>query len=476
VYVTYMRTGSAEKRYLQTILQKMTACLPHRYTLQKSMAPLTSSKADPLSGYIVIPGDKSISHRALMFGGLAEGETMITGLLEGEDVIATAMAMRAMGAKIEKGGDGMWRCFGTGIGFLKSPEETLDMGNSGTSARLLSGIIAGHNITATMTGDASLCKRPMKRVIDPLTEMGARFESSEGGRLPMTITGTNTAGGFTYRLPVASAQVKSAVLLAGLGALEPVQVIEEIPTRDHTENMLKAFGFPIDVTKMDDGATKIKVQGGFQLQGCRVDVPADPSSAAFAVVAALLVDGSNITCARVCLNERRAGIYKTLQEMGADITFMHERMEGGEHIADLLVRGGTTLKGVDVPAGRIPSMIDEIPVLAIAAACADGTTKLTGIGELRVKESDRLAVMAEGLKACGVELEEGEDTLTIHGNGKPPKGGATVKTHLDHWIAMSFLVLGTVSTEAVQVDDGAPIRTSFPTFVDLMNDMGCVIG
>lgn len=439
------------------------------------MSALTSSKADPLEGYIVIPGDKSISHRSLMFGGLAEGETIISGLLEGEDVIATAHAMRAMGAKIERSGDGLWRCFGTGIGFLKSPEKTLDMGNSGTSARLLSGIIAGHNITATMTGDASLCKRPMNRVINPLTEMGASFEAAEGGRLPMTIKGSEKVDEFTYRLPVASAQVKSAVLLAGLASHGPVQVIEEVPTRDHTEKMLKAFDFPIDVKTSDDGATIIKVQGGHQLQGCRVDVPADPSSAAFAVVAALLVDGSDITCARVCMNNRRAGIYETLREMGADITLKHERIEAGEPIADLLVRGGTTLKGIEVPASRIPSMIDEIPILAIAASCADGTTTLTGLAELRVKESDRLGVMAEGLKACGVELEEGEDSLIIHGNGKAPKGGATIKTHLDHRIAMSFLVLGSVSDEPIQIDDGAPIKTSFPTFTELMNDMGCHI-
>lgn len=437
--------------------------------------PLTSSKATPLEGNARIPGDKSISHRALMFGGLAEGETMISGLLEGEDVIATATAMKAMGAQIEKGGDGLWRCFGTGLGFLSSPSKALDMGNSGTSTRLLSGIIAGHDITATLTGDASMMKRPMNRIITPLSDMGATFQTAEGGRLPMTVKGTSKIKGIEYRLPMASAQVKSAILLAGLTGDQPTTVIETIPTRNNTENMLRAFGFPISIEKTDDGADAITVQGGHQLQGCAIDVPCDPSSAAFPAVAAILVEGSSITLPRICVNERRAGLYDTLREMGASIAYKYMRVEGGEQVADLHIKGTGTLKGITVDPARVPSMIDEIPILAVAAACAEGTTYLSNLAELRVKESDRLGVMAEGLKACGVNLEMGEDTLTIYGTGKAPQGGATVATHLDHRIAMSFLVLGTVSAAPVKVDDAAPIRTSFPNFTLLMNELGCNI-
>lgn len=439
------------------------------------MKALKSSKCSSLHGKTRIPGDKSISHRSLMFGGLAQGETLIYGLLEGEDVLATASAMRAMGAKVEKGGDGVWRCEGTGIGFLKSPAKPLNMGNSGTSTRLLAGLIAGHDITAEMTGDASLTKRPMNRIIKPLSEMGASFETAEGGRLPMTITGTNKIKGIEYRLPVASAQVKSAILLAGLTSDKPVTVIEETPTRDHTENMLRAFGHDVKIENLEDGAQAIIVKGGSQLEGCAIDVPSDPSSGAFPCVAALLREGSDITLPNICLNDRRAGIYTTLIEMGAEITFKNERSEGGERVADLQIKSTGPLKGIDVPAARVPSMIDEFPVLAVAASCAEGTTRMTGLAELRVKESDRLAVMAEGLQKCGVKLEMGEESLTIFGTGKPPKGGATIETHLDHRIAMSFLVLGTATDEPVSVDDGTPILTSFPNFIELMNDLGCEI-
>lgn len=439
------------------------------------MTSLTSSKAMPLNGHARIPGDKSISHRALMFGGLAEGETMISGLLEGEDVIATATAMKAMGAHIEKSGDGLWRCFGTGIGFLKSPKQHLNMGNSGTSTRLLSGIIAGHEMTATLTGDASLSKRPMNRVIKPLSEMGAQFETAEGGRLPMTIQGTAKIKGIEYRLPMASAQVKSAILLAGIAGNSSTTVIEEIPTRDHTENMLRAFGLNVDISKTEDGADAITVKGGQQMQGCAIDVPSDPSSAGFPAVAALLVEGSSIVLPRICMNTRRSGLYETLIEMGASIELKHQRIEGGEKVADLHIKGTGPLKGITVDPARVPSMIDEFPVLAVTASCANGTTFMSNLAELRVKESDRLKVMADNLSACGVNLEMGEDTLTIHGTGKPPKGGATIATHLDHRIAMSFLVLGTVSEEPIKVDDGAPIRTSFPNFITLMNELGCKI-
>ena len=439
------------------------------------MTPLESKKSNALSGTVRVPGDKSISHRSLMFGGLAEDETIISGLLEGEDVIATAMAMRAMGAKINRGDDGLWRCEGTGVGFLEQPDTALDMGNSGTSTRLLAGLIAGNDISVTMTGDASLEKRPMNRIIKPLSQMGASFETAEGGRLPMTVKGTNQIKGIEYRLPVASAQVKSAVLLAGLTSDDDVTVIEEIPTRDHTENMLKAFDFNVRLEETEDGATAITVKGAQQMKGCAIDVPSDPSSAAFPCVAALLNEGSDILLTNVCMNERRAGLYKTLQEMGADIVLKSERTSGGEPVADLHVRGNGALKGIDVPAVRVASMIDEFPVLAVAASCADGTTTMTGLAELRVKESDRLAVMAEGLAKCGVKLEMGEESLTIYGTGKPPKGGATIETHLDHRIAMSFMVLGSVTEEAVRIDDSTPIRTSFPTFIDLMNDLGCQI-
>lgn len=436
------------------------------------MKPLTSSKSGPLSGTIRVPGDKSISHRALMFGAITVGETIISGLLEGEDVLHTAEAMRALGAKIEKGGDGLWRIFGVGIGGLAQPKSTLEMGNSGTSTRLLMGLAGGHNISATFAGDASLSKRPMKRVMTPLEMMGVKFEATEGGRLPLTQHGPKDALPIEYRLPVASAQVKSAILLAGLNARGTTTVIEATPTRDHTENMLRHFGLDVKTEKLADGAMAISVRGQQEMQPCAVDVPGDPSSAAFPVVAALLHEGSDLRIERVCVGERRNGIYLTLREMGADVKFEHQRLEAGEQVADIVVKSSGKLKGVNVPASRVPSMIDEFPVLAMAAACAEGTTKMTGLEELRVKESDRLLMIAEGLKSCGVKLEMGEDSLTIHGNGKPPKGGAKVATALDHRIAMSFLVLGSATDEPISIDDSAPIKTSFPKFEILMNDLG----
>ena len=440
------------------------------------MTKAISKKSGSIIGTTKVPGDKSISHRALMFGALTEGETMISGLLEGEVVLHTADAMRAMGAKIEKGDDGLWRTFGVGIGNLKTPSENLEMGNSGTSTRLLIGLVGGHDITATFTGDASLSKRPMKRVITPLSEMGANFEATDGDKLPLTVKGTGSTKPIEYKLPVASAQVKSAILLAGLNANGTTTVIEEKPTRDHTENMLKAFGIDVDIKDLGNGASAISITGGQTMQGCAIDVPGDPSSAAFPTVAAVLKEGSDLTITSVGIGERRNGIFLTLQDMGADITFKNKRIEGGEEVADLIIKGGTHLKGIDINPTRNPSMIDEFPVLAMAAACADGTTRMTDLAELRVKESDRLLMVAEGLKACGVNLEMGEDSLTIHGTGKPPKGGAEIKTALDHRIAMAFLVLGTVTNEAISIDDAAPIRTSFPDFMALMNDLGCNIG
>lgn len=437
-----------------------------------SNIPLVSKKVSSFSGTTKVPGDKSISHRALMFGALTIGETMISGLLEGEDVLHTADAMRAMGAKIEKGSDGLWRTYGVGIGGLQKPEEPLEMGNSGTSTRLLIGLVGGHNISATFTGDASLSKRPMNRVIKPLEAMGATFKSEEGGRLPLTVTGADETLAIEYRLPVASAQVKSAVLLAGLNARGTTTVIEEKPTRDHTEKMLRAFGLEVGVEDLPDGAQAISVVGQQEMQGCAIDVPGDPSSAAFPAVAAALISGAELRISHVGVNDRRNGVYRALQALGADVTFDHERIEGGEEVADIVVKGGADLKGCAIDPDIVPSMIDEFPVFAMAAACADGTTTMTGLAELRVKESDRLLMVAEGLKACGVTLEMGEESLTIHGTGKPPKGGATIETALDHRIAMAFLVLGCVSDEPITVDDGTPIQTSFPNFVKLMNELG----
>ena len=437
---------------------------------------LSSRRCGALHGAVRVPGDKSISHRSLMFGALAVGETIISGLLEGEDVLATAGAMRALGAKIEHGSDGLWRVYGVGIGGLHEPDYVLDMGNSGTSTRLLMGLVAGHDITATFTGDASLVKRPMKRVIDPLQQMGATFMARSGGRLPLTVRGAQDAVPIEYTLPVASAQVKSAILLAGLNAAGRTTVIEPHPTRDHTENMLRHFGVDVDVEELGGGAFSVSVQGQQELAPCAIDVPGDPSSAAFPAVAALICDGSEISMSNVGINPRRDGIFVTLQEMGADVRYENVRSEAGEKVATIKVSGKNALKGIDVPEERVPSMIDEFPILAVAASCAQGTTRMTGLSELRVKESDRLLMMAKGLEACGVNLEMGEDWLSIHGTGKPPKGGAEVETALDHRIAMSFLVLGCASHEPISVDDARPIKTSFPDFVSLMNDLGADIG
>ncbi|MAZ76262.1 MAG: 3-phosphoshikimate 1-carboxyvinyltransferase [Micavibrio sp.] len=440
-----------------------------------SPTPFSSSRCDKISGHADVPGDKSISHRSLMFGGIAIGETKITGLLEGEDVHCTAEAMRQMGARIKREKDGTWICNGVGIGGLKEPENVLEMGNSGTSTRLLMGLVGGHPIQATFAGDSSLSKRPMNRVITPLKEMGVEVSAREGGRLPLTIKGPETLQPIEYKLPVASAQVKSAVLLAGLSAMGHTTVIEKTPTRDHTENMLRHFGVRVDVENIQDDAQKISVTGQQDLIAADITVPSDPSSAAFPVVAALINEGSEITLSNILMNDRRTGLYETLIEMGADISYANERTEGGEPVCDMTVKGTNTLKGITVPEGRVPSMIDEFPILAVAASCAQGTTYMSGLEELRVKESDRLLMMAEGLKSCGVTLEMGESTLTIYGTGTPPKGlekGKKIETALDHRIAMSFLILGTTTDNPVTIDDVAPIQTSFPNFVELMNNLG----
>jgi len=436
------------------------------------MTPFKASQSKALSGSIAIPGDKSISHRALMFGAMAVGETVIEGLLEGEDVLSTAEAMRKLGAKVERADDGRWHVWGRGVGGLIEPDDVLDMGNAGTAARLIMGIVASHGFTTFMTGDASLRSRPMGRVVTPLKQIGAGFVARSGDRLPLAVLGAKSPLPLAYELPVASAQVKSAVLLAGLNAPGETRVIEPVPCRDHTELMLKHFGADVTVEELEGGGRLVRLKGQPELTGRSVIVPGDPSSAAFPLVAALLVPGSEVTIANVGLNPLRTGLMTTLQEMGADIEYVKQRTEAGEPVADLVARG-SRLKGVEVPPERAPSMIDEYPILAIAAALAEGQTKMTGIGELRVKESDRLAAMAEGLAACGVEVEAGDDWMTVTGTaGQAPKGGATVATRLDHRLAMSFLTMGLVSEAPVEVDDVTPVDTSFPGFVDLMSGLG----
>jgi len=423
--------------------------------------------ARPLSGQALVPGDKSISHRALMFGALAVGTTDITGLLEGEDVLRTAAAMRALGAEVADLGGGHWRVAGRGIGGLVEPADVLDMGNSGTAARLLCGLLAGHALFAVMTGDASLRKRPMKRVTDPLSATGARFATRAGGRLPLAVEGTGDPLPLDYTLPVASAQVKSACLLAGLSARGITRVVEHEATRDHTENMLRHFGATVRVAAEGHGRV-IELDGQPELIAAPVVVPGDPSSAAFPAVAALLVPGSEVLLRGVGLNPLRAGLFATLAEMGADITRLNPRMEGGEPVADLLVKA-SALRAVEVPPERAPAMIDEYPILAVAAAAARGTTRLRGLKDLRVTESDRLAATAALLAANGVAVTVEGDDMIVQGAGGPPAGGGDVVTHMDHRIAMSALVLGLASRAPVRVDDAAFIETSFPGFAALMN-------
>ena len=441
-------------------------------------APLRSGRpASGLSGRITVPGDKSISHRALMFGALAVGETRIVGLLEGEDVLRTAAAMRALGAEVVSGSDGAWVVAGRGIGGLIEPADVLDMGNSGTAARLLCGILASHPLFTVMTGDASLRGRPMRRVIEPLSACGARFASREGGRLPLAIEGAREALPLDYRVPVPSAQVKSAVLLAGLNAPGITRVEEPEATRDHTENMLRHFGADVAVAMEADGTRSgrvITLRGQPELRAADVLVPGDPSSAAFPLVAALLVPGSAVVIERVGLNPLRTGLLATLAEMGADITVENRRAEGGEPVGDLVVRHGP-LRGVEVPPGRAPRMIDEYPVLAVAACCAEGVTRMRGLKELRVKESDRLSATAALLSVNGAHVEIVGDDLIVHGRGRPPAGGGLVATHMDHRIAMSALVLGLTTDQPVTVDDASFIETSFPGFVALMNRAGTAL-
>jgi 3-phosphoshikimate 1-carboxyvinyltransferase len=448
------------------------------------LSPLVSRRAAGLSGDSAVPGDKSISHRALMLGALAVGETAIEGLLEGEDVLRTAAALQALGARIERspprrgpdanGGGGAWRVRGRGVGGLAEAAQVLDMGNSGTAARLLTGVLATHPFTSFLTGDSSLVSRPMARVIEPLQRMGASFVARAGGRLPLAVTGAEAPIPIRYALPVPSAQVKSAVLLAGLNAPGRTTVVESLPTRDHTERMLAHFGAEISCETSAGGARAVTLVGQPELAAKPLKVPGDVSSAAFPLVAALIVPDSRLILRRVGLNPLRSGLLETLAEMGAGIAVANRREECGEPLADLTV-ATAALRGVDVPPERAPSMIDEYPVLAVAAACADGVTRMRGLRELRVKESDRLAAVAAGLAAAGAKVEVGEDWLAVHGSGRPPAGGANVIVNLDHRIAMAFLVLGMAAREAVRIDDASPIDTSFPGFVPLMNGLGARI-
>ncbi len=434
--------------------------------------PMTSHRVTGLSGTAEVPGDKSISHRSLILGAMAVGETRITGLLEGEDVLDTAKAMQAFGAEVTREEDGTWSVFGVGVGGFAEPDGVIDCGNSGTGVRLIMGAMATCPIAATFTGDASLNSRPMARITDPLALFGAQSHGRSGGRLPLTIIGAATPVPITYTTPVPSAQVKSAVLLAGLNAPGQTVVIEEEATRDHSERMLAGFGAEI-TTEHTNGGYKITLTGQPELKPQTIAVPRDPSSAAFPVCAALITEGSDVLVPGIGLNPTRAGLFTTLREMGADLTYENERTEGGEPVADLRAKFSPDLKGIEVPPARAASMIDEYPVLSVVAAFADGQTVMRGVKELRVKESDRIDAMATGLRACGVAVEDGEDwwIVTGLGHGNVP-GGATCVSHLDHRIAMSFMVLGMGTTHPVSVDDGTPIATSFPIFEPLMANLG----
>ena len=437
--------------------------------------PMTSRPCGPLKGEAIVPGDKSISHRSLILGALAVGETKISGLLEGEDVIDTAKAMRAFGAEVVDHGGGDWSVFGVGVGGFAEPDQVIDCGNSGTGVRLIMGCMATTPITATFTGDASLNKRPMARVTDPIALFGAQSVGRSGGRLPMTIVGAQDPVAVRYETPMPSAQVKSAVLLAGLNVPGQTVVVEKEATRDHTERMLAGFGAEISVRDTDEGR-EITLTGQPELKPQDIVVPRDPSSAAFPVCAALIVPGSDVLVPNIGLNPTRAGLFTTLKEMGADLTYENMREEGGEPVADLRARFSPDLKGIEVDPARAASMIDEYPVLSVVASFAQGDTVMKGVKELRVKESDRIDAMAKGLRANGVEVDEGEDWWIVKGlgHGNVP-GGGTCESQLDHRIAMSFMVMGMAAQKPVSVDDGGPIATSFPIFENLMGKLGAQI-
>ena len=437
--------------------------------------PMLSRKCKGLTGEAHVPGDKSISHRSLILGAMSVGETRITGLLEGQDVLDTGRAMRACGAEVEDLGQGNWRVYGVGVGGFTEPDNVIDCGNSGTGVRLIMGAMATTDMTATFTGDASLNSRPMARVTDPLALFGARAYGRRGGRLPMTIVGAADAAPVQYTVPVPSAQVKSAVLLAALNARGESQVIEREATRDHTERMLAGFGATIETEETAEGRI-IRLQGQPELKAQDITVPRDPSSAAFPVCAAIITEGSDVLVPNIGLNPTRAGLFTTLIEMGADLSYENLREEGGEPVADLRAKFSPNLKGIEVPPARAASMIDEYPVLSVVAAFAEGRTEMHGVKELRVKESDRIDAMAKGLRAAGVTVDEGEDWWAVEGRGHGNvTGGATVESRLDHRIAMSFLILGMASEQPMQVDDGGPIATSFPIFESLMGGLGAII-
>ena len=446
----------------------------HHLNAMKPATPLKAHPAPPLSGEVLVPGDKSISHRALMLGGLAVGETRISSLLDSADVRATARAMAALGAEVDWGKGDVCHVHGVGIGGCAEPAQVLDLENAGTAARLLMGIAATQPITTHFTGDDSLRSRPMARVAEPLRRMGARVISRRGCRLPLTIVGCDQPLPISYRLPVPSAQVKSAVLLAALNTPGETTVIESAPSRDHTERMLRHIGADVRQEIGEDRDRVITLVGQPELRGCSIAIPGDPSSAAFLIVAGLVVPGSSLTLSNVGVNQTRDGLLTTLQEMGADIDVSNKRDVGGEPVADLHVRAGP-LEAVDVPAARTPTMIDEYPALAVAAACARGKTLMRGLGELRIKESDRFLAIARGLVSCGVDVTEAGNDLLVGGHGGPPPGGGHINTRLDHRIAMAFLVLGMASRQPVSIDDAAPIATSFPQFVEHCVHLGAKI-
>jgi 3-phosphoshikimate 1-carboxyvinyltransferase len=440
-------------------------------TGETTVIPMIAEPAGPLQGCVKIPGDKSVSHRALLIGASACGETPIEGLLESADVLATSAALAALGADIERMDGGVFRVFGRGVGGLREANRVLDMGNSGTGARLLMGLVASQPILSFFSGDASLSNRPMGRVMEPLSRIGATIWARTGGKLPLAVRGTAEPLPIEYTLPVASAQVKSAILLAGLNAPGQTTVIEPLPTRDHTERLLTHFGARVSVEPLAEGGRRVTLDGQPELSGRALVVPGDISSAAFLIVAALLVPGSRVILEGVGMNPLRTGLLDTLRDMGGQLTTLRRNDDGVEPVADLLVEA-SRLEAIDVPQARVVAMIDEFPILAVAAAGAHGTTRMSGLSELRVKESDRLAAIADGLTACGVKVRMGDDWLEIGGAGGPPPGGGVVRTHFDHRIAMAVLALGLAARKAVAIDDGAAISTSFPSFVSLMNGLG----